>query len=182
MALLVGCSAVPIPSASTPVPTTTGSPTAVESPAPSTAPTSTGDPSGACDVRNLRMVYTPHPQDSGAGHSHFTLVFTNVGTDACTLDGYPGLVAIDADGGVLGDHAGQMTTGQDQPVLLAAEGGSADVEVLFTSAGVYGCTVVTAYGLRAYLPGTGDGIFAAAAIPVCERNVSLFSVGPFRTP
>jgi hypothetical protein len=128
------------------------------------------------------MVYTPHPQDSGAGHSHFTLVFTNVGTDACTLDGYPGLVAIDADGGVLGDHAGQMTTGQDQPVLLAAEGGSADVEVLFTSAGVYGCTVVTAYGLRAYLPGTGDGIFAAAAIPVCERNVSLFSVGPFRTP
>jgi hypothetical protein len=109
-------------------------------------------------------------------------VFTNVGAAACTLDGYPGLVAIDADGNVLGDRASQMTTGQNQPVPLAAERGTADVEVLFTNAGVYGCAVVTAYGLRAYLPGTGDGIFAAAAIPVCERNVSLFSVGPFRTP
>lgn len=128
------------------------------------------------------MSWVPDPYASGMGHGEFRLDFTNAGAVPCVLEGYPGLVAIDADGRELGDPGEPNTYLPADPVEVAP-GGVVTVNVRFTRPGLYDCPVITAAGLRASMPGTGGQIVTDAPIEACAEHVgSLFSIGPFTQP
>lgn len=193
--LLVGCSAIPrsvipqktvippqIDVLTTPTPTVTPSASPVTPSVPSEPPEPIEAEPVICDVVDLTMNWVPDPDASGMGHGAFRLEFTNNGKEPCILDGHPGLVAIDHRGQDLGDHGEPNTYFEGEPVTVPPAG-VATVDVYFSRPGLYDCTVVTAAGLRAYMPVTGDGIFAEAPIEAClERVGPLFSIKPFTVP
>lgn len=185
--LLVGCSVIPqgtvipprIDVLTTPTPTVAPSASPVASPVPSEPPEPLEAEPATCDVVDLTMTWVPDPYASGMGHGAFALEFTNNGEEPCILDGHPGLVAIDDRGQDLGDHGVPNTYFEGEPVMVPPAG-LATVDVYFSRPGLYDCTVVTAAGLRAYMPKTGDGIVAEAPIEACLEPVGpLFSIKPF---
>ncbi|MEU9123947.1 DUF4232 domain-containing protein [Streptomyces sp. NPDC048506] len=75
----------------------TGTPNATESDASSMT---ASDRCTAADM-SLRL----GPSDIGAGNIRYPLVFTNKGTEACTLSGFPGVSLIKRDGSAVGKPA-----------------------------------------------------------------------------
>src|SRR5262245_43223627 len=61
-------------------------------PEPSVTPTSPTPTTGACAADRLRVSVVTG--DSAAGHIGLRIVFTNTSGQACTMDGYPGVVFV----------------------------------------------------------------------------------------
>jgi uncharacterized protein DUF4232 len=115
----------------------------------------------------------------GTGSFYGDLVFTNVATSDCSFDGWPGVIAQNADGVQLGGVA-RIEGLSSTPVVLAAKGGVAIAALHGSMPGAYDCVATTSTTLRAYLThdGAGAGVSVAATIPVCSDRTATLGVGP----
>lgn len=99
-------SSTPPPSSSalsvTRTPTNSNVPSATPS-SPATATPPQGGPSGVCKSSQLRL--TSGPRQGAAGSAYTTFSLTNVGQQACVLQGYPGVSVLDPAGNLVGQPA-----------------------------------------------------------------------------
>jgi hypothetical protein len=111
-----------------------------------------------------------------AGGYWYTVSFTNLSGQACTLRGYPGVSAVSLTGRQLGSPAG-WDSGKLSTVTLAS-GATATAPLDIGDAGAY-CQPVTAAGLRVYPP--GQRVAKAVPIPfgACPHSGPVWMhVGP----
>lgn len=201
--LLTACAGAGAPTAGSAVPTASPEPRSTVTPPSATPIPATSAPNGdgtvaerdqepfaddvvvasPCLDSQLELAVTPLPDESGAGHFGFELVFTNTAAQPCTFDGWPGLIAITADGAEVGWPAQADFSTPSTLVVLPAGGGVATSQVRATQAGVYDCEQVEAWGLRARITsdGAGGGIDAPYAITVCGGRPSTMTTSPLTT-
>jgi hypothetical protein len=114
--------------------------------------------------------------DGAAGHFYFSLVFTNAGSRACTLRGYPGVSSV---AGADGHQVGLAAAREKHPVrtvTLRANGGRAravldHLDPLVVASPT--CHLAASSGWRVYAPGQTRAFFAPKRHQICRR-------GPFR--
>lgn len=131
-----------------------------------------------CEDAQLTMDFRERPDLSTSEALGFDLVFTNAGSLPCSFDGWPGLIAEDADGGMLTWALASGST--STMVVLPPNGGQAVAEGTAMLPSVSGCAAATSDHLRAYISsdGAGGGIVDDAQIPVCADGTWSLWLGP----
>jgi len=191
---LAGCAAKTTTSST---PTTTVTTTTAPSPtdstttapiSPSTPTTGTGVGTApgagltACTSANLTASISTDAGGGAAGSTYVSLVLTNKGTVACTLQGWPGVSFVgDGNGTQIGQAATFDRTTPHATVTLAASGGSATSTLRIVEAGNYSnadCKPTKADGFRIYPPGQKASLYAASSgLTACaSKAVSLLTV------
>jgi hypothetical protein len=126
-----------------------------------------------------------------AGTDYFPLVFTNAGTNACILQGFPGVSFVDANGDQVASAA--VRQGGQGSVLSVAPGSSAiatavvsDGEDADCANGGQDVSPIPVVGFRVYPPNQTAALFAPMDIPannplpVCaDSPPNAFSIYPF---
>jgi Protein of unknown function (DUF4232) len=140
----------------------TGAPTgAASTPAGSSGGTAAS--TAACTSGDLKVTIGGGP-GAGMSQDHVGLQFTNVGSSACTLSGYPGVSWVaGADGHQVGAAATRQAnaTGTEKTVTLAP-GGIASAPLDIVDAAVFStsqCKPVPVRGLRVYPPNEKAALF-----------------------
>ncbi|HEU0182259.1 MAG TPA: DUF4232 domain-containing protein [Agromyces mariniharenae] len=131
-----------------------------------------------CEDWNLAVDYRERPDRSTAEATAFDLVFTNVGSRPCSFDGWPGLVAEDADGATL---TWALASGPTSTLaVLPPNGGQAVAEGTVAVPSAVGCAAATSDHLRAYISsdGAGGGIVDDAQVAVCTDGTWSLWLGP----
>jgi hypothetical protein len=143
--------------------------TSAASAAPAAAP--------ACSTANL-SVWVDVSQGSGAaGTISYPLDFTNTGSRACTLDGYPGVSATNANGGQIGRAAGWNPLYKAKTVTIPA-GGSAHAYLFWVEVGNFtasGCKPTTASLLKVYLPNRTSAALGFFSLQGCRSTKPLYT-------
>ena len=100
-----------------------------------------------CEDWNLTVDYRERPDRSTSEATAFDLVFTNVGSQPCSFDGWPGLVAEDAADATL---TWALASGSTSTlVVLPPSGGRAVAQGTAAIPSVSGCAEATSDHLRA---------------------------------
>jgi Protein of unknown function (DUF4232) len=166
-----------------PTPTHTHAHThAPASPTPTPTPTATVTVTAAAAATQCRSVHlglTLGISQGTAGTSYQTVVFTNHGTAACTLFGYPGVSYVDAGGALIGKPASE-DAGKKKTITLAP-GGQANALLRQPEAGNFppsSCHQTTADRLRVYPPGERKPLFVPDAVQVCSTATGRAGIGP----
>jgi hypothetical protein len=174
-------------SSSTP-PATPGS-VSVSSPPPASAATSAPATSAAasphdaglpsCATADLSVKLGP--SQGTAGSIYVPIVFTNTGTDSCTLYGYPGVsLAGGSPLAQIGAAAARSTTTPASLITLAP-GAVANALLQYTEAGNYSpstCTPTPATSLVVYPPGQTASVSVAYSTTGCAAtSVDILHVG-----
>ena len=131
-----------------------------------------------CEDWQLTMDYRDRPDRSTSEALGFDVVFTNAGSEPCSFDGWPGLVAEGADGETL---TWALASGSTSTlVVLPPNGGQAVAEGTAVLPSVSGCAEATSEHLRAYISsdGAGGGIVDDAQISVCTDGTWTLWLGP----
>ncbi|MBV9447058.1 MAG: DUF4232 domain-containing protein [Streptosporangiaceae bacterium] len=110
--------------------------------------------------------------ESTAGASVvYTLEFTNVSGQTCSLYGYPGVWAYTGDRQI-GSPA-TLDTSIRPHVVTLAPGATAHAMLRYTRTASFGsaaCRQVTVPGLRVYPPRAGSAVLVPLSIPACSRE------------
>lgn len=147
----------------------------------------------ACSIGDLRVNYDGG-QGLGGGQLSATVSIINVGSNPCVLQGFPGLVLLDARGNVIKTTpSGYLITDRSDPVLLAGRGQTRQAYVPFawpaidmTAGGAECPSAQTAAAIRLTIPGGGTQTIRAiqpadgpirASISPCR---GLIAVGAFQ--
>lgn len=131
-----------------------------------------------CEDSQLTMDYRERPDRSTDQALGFDLVFTNAGSQPCSFDGWPGLVAEDADGATI---TWALASGSTSTLaVLPPNGGQAVAEGEAVLPSVSGCPEATSDHVRAYISsdGAGGGIVDDARIAVCTDGTWTLWLGP----
>ena len=131
-----------------------------------------------CEDWELTMDYRERPDRSTSETVGFDVVFTNVGTQPCSFDGWPGLVAESADGATL---TWALASGSTSTlVVLPPNGGQAVAEGTALQPSASGCAEATSDRLRGYISsdGAGGGIVDDAQVSVCTDGTWSLWLGP----
>jgi hypothetical protein len=131
-----------------------------------------------CEDSQLTMDYRDRPDLSTSEATGFDLVFTNAGSQPCSFNGWPGLVAEGADGGTI---TWALASGSTSTlVVLPPNGGQAVAGGTAVLPSVSGCPEATSDHLRAYISsdGAGGGIVDDAQISVCTDGTWTLWLGP----
>ena len=131
-----------------------------------------------CEDWELTTDYRDRPDRSTPEALGFDLVFTNVGSQPCSFDGWPGLVAEGADGATL---TWALASGSTSTlVVLPPNGGQAVAEGTVLRPSASGCAEATSERLRAYISsdGAGGGIVDDAQVAVCTDGTWSLWLGP----
>lgn len=131
-----------------------------------------------CEDWELTMDYRERPDRSTSEILGFDLVFTNVGSQPCSFDGWPGLVAEDADGATL---TWALASGSTSTlVVVPPNGGQAVAEGTAIRPSASGCAEATTDRLRAYISsdGAGGGVVDDAQVSVCTDGTWSLWLGP----
>jgi hypothetical protein len=131
-------------------------------PARSTAP--------ACAGSGL-VVWIDTNGDATAGSTYFQLKFTNQSGHACTLQGYPGVSAVDLGGRRLGSAASRDVSAA--PVVRLANGDTAKARLRIVVAGNFPaatCQRRAAAGLRVYPPNETASKVVPIPFEACSRS------------
>jgi hypothetical protein len=188
-----GCSSTPKKSASSPstTSTTVAAPTTSTTTLVPLTPTTTPTPIlQACTSNHLAA--TVDDGEGAAGTEFNQLILTNTGTTQCTLQGYPGLAFVGANGVQLGAAAardsslGTPASPQSPPSPLNSLEPGQSSFATFTYGGGGPCATAPAatpssVGLRVYPPGQTAALFApfAGAQP-CSSDPNLgLTIMPF---
>jgi hypothetical protein len=131
-----------------------------------------------CEDSQLTMDYRERPDLSTSEALGFDLVFTNAGSLPCSFDGWPGLIAEDAEGGMLTWALASGST--STMVVLPPNGGQAVADGTAMLPSVSGCAAATSDHLRAYISsdGAGGGIVDDVRLPVCIDGTWSLWLGP----
>lgn len=150
--------------------TTTRAPTTTV--APSTTPTSSPTTSTAAGVppcASGQLSVSVGQSQGAAGSLIVPLVFTNTGSTTCTLQGYPGVSIVGANGAQLGAAAAR--TGQATPLVSLPAGQTTMAIFRQANPGILNCTPVSATGFRVYPPNQTAALFAAdSSLTTCPGN------------
>lgn len=131
-----------------------------------------------CEDWELTMDYRERPDRSTSEALGFDLVFTNVGSQPCSFDGWPGLVAESAEGATL---TWALASGSTSTlVVVPPNGGQAVAEGTAVRPSASGCAEATTDRLRAYISsdGAGGGIVDDAQVSVCTDGTWSLWLGP----
>ena len=131
-----------------------------------------------CEDWQLTMDYRERPDRSTSEAIGFDLVFTNTGSQPCSFNGWPGLVAEGADGETL---TWALASGSTSTLaVLPPNGGQAVAEGTADLPSVSGCAEATSEHLRGYISsdGAGGGIVDDAQISVCTDGTWTLWLGP----
>jgi hypothetical protein len=117
--------------------------------------------------------------DGAAGSIYYHLEFTNLGRGACSLNGYPGVSAVDLAGRALGSPA------RRNPALVRsitlASGGTANAVLRIVAVGNYPpsrCNPTSGAGLRVYPPGQRTSKVVPYPLRACAKpGVAYLSIG-----
>ncbi|MFE7900615.1 DUF4232 domain-containing protein [Streptomyces sp. NPDC057424] len=118
----------------------------------------------------------------GAGNRYVPLVFTNTGTESCSLNGYPGVTLLDSAGDRIGEPAQRQ--GPDAPTVTLEPGGSAYAALHTVVEGVTDkpCSPRAAQ-VQAYPPGSTWALRTPAnSFRVCGDIFEVSAVKPGRHP
>jgi Protein of unknown function (DUF4232) len=167
--LTAGCGA---PTAPTPAPTTV----TVTAPAPTESrPASSGRPAdgptgeGTPRCTAAELSATLGQGDAAAGSVTRPLVFTNTGSHACELRGFPGVSYVAGDDGHQVGPAAQET-GERAAEVVLRPGGQAVALVQFVQVANFDaavCRPTPVRGLRVYPPGDTASLFVPTAGTGC---------------
>lgn len=112
----------------------------------------------------------------GAGNIYFPLRFTNTGSRACVLDGFPGVSLIRGDGSTIGRAADRM--GSRAKAVRLAPGQTAEADLHTLNQGIKGnsCWSKPTF-IKVYPPGSFDAMTLATSTPVvCGDTFEVGSV------
>ncbi|MEU0837875.1 DUF4232 domain-containing protein [Streptomyces sp. NPDC005962] len=115
--------------------------------------------------------------DMGAGNIRYSLVFTNKGKSACTLNGFPGVSLLAKDGQTIG-KAAEREGAVGKPVTVAA-GGSAHAVLHTINDGLSDKPCWKSASLvQAYPPGSKDAMTArvSSGLRVCGDEFTVTAV------
>jgi hypothetical protein len=133
---------------------------------------------GHCEDWQLTMDHRERPDRSTSEALGFDLVFTNTGSQPCSFNGWPGLVAEGADGEIL---TWALASGSTSTLaVLPPNGGQAVAEGTADLPSASGCPEATSDHLRGYISsdGAGGGIVDDAQISVCTDGTWTLWLGP----
>lgn len=163
--LIAGCGAPAAPTAAPTTVTVTAPAESRPADSGSSAPTGTGTP--RCTAAELSA--TLGQGDAAAGSVTRPLVFTNTGSHACELRGFPGVSYVAGDDGHQVGPAAQETGERAADVVLRP-GGQAVALVQFVQVANFDATVclpTPVRGLRVYPPGDTASLVVPAAGTGC---------------
>ena len=148
--------------------TTTSAPTTTVPPSTSTSsPTTTA--AGVPPCASGQLSVSIGQSQGAAGSLIVPLVFTNTGSTTCSLQGYPGVSIVGANGAQLGAAAAQ--TGQGTPLVSLPAGQTTTAIFRQANPGILNCTPVSATGFRVYPPNQTAALFAAdSSLTTCPGN------------
>jgi len=152
---------------------------------PTTAPPTTVQPASAQPCQTLNLTAGLAHGNGAAGTFYYDLVFTNGGSTACTLFGYPGVSYVRGDGGTqTGAPAVRNATisGEgSETVVTLAPGGTAHAVIAEVDIANYPastCRPVAVRGLRVYPPNQSAALFVPQVTKGClATNVRQLGVG-----
>ncbi|HWB21948.1 MAG TPA: DUF4232 domain-containing protein [Gaiellaceae bacterium] len=109
--------------------------------------------------------------DGAAGSVYYKLELTNLSGQRCTLDGYPGVSAVDLGRHQLGSPAGRNPHLAPHAITLG-KGATATAVLQITEAGNFPaatCRKETAAGLRVFPPGATSSEIVPFPFSACSR-------------
>jgi hypothetical protein len=158
---LVGAACSSGPGHTTGSTTTTTHKSTTTTAAPTSTMATTAPPGvGACTSSHLSATLG-QPQGA-AGTEEVPIIFTNTGPSTCTLQGYPGVSLVGANGVQLGSPAVRQGTGPG-PLVQLAPNQTTTAMYLQPIGGAFNCTLITAMGLRVYPPNQTGALFAPSS-------------------
>jgi hypothetical protein len=165
-------------------PVTTAPPTSAPTAAP--PPATQPVPAGGTRCHSGQLHIDVAAGASAAGHIGLVLVFTNTGTQSCTMYGYPGVsFATGTAGGQIGDPAQRSSAQGGSTLVPVPAGGQAHADLLLVDTMNFPtatCHPVTAAGIRIYPPDETQALFVASAQRVCSSAaVGLATIYPVRS-
>ena len=162
-------SAVPTPTTRAPTPTT-GAP-----------PTTALAAGGPCTSGQLSV--TTGSSQGAAGTEILPLIFTNTSSALCTLQGFPGVSAVIANGVQLGQPATRDTV-TSTPLVSLEPGQTTQATFTYLSPTIACASPTVALGLRVYPPNQTAALFVATTgvgqCPGSDANFRIYPIGgPF---
>jgi len=133
--------------------------------------------SGRCESSSMGL--RVGRADIGAGNIRYSLVFTNKGKSACTLNGFPGASLLARDGQTIGKPA-EREGAKGKPVTVPA-GGSAHAVLHTINDGLSDKPCWKSASLvQAYPPGSKDAMTArvSSGLRVCGDEFTVTAVEP----
>ena len=158
------------PSTTTHAPPTTDGPTTSAPTTTTTAPTTTVATGRPCTSGQL-SVTTGSPQGA-AGTEILPLVFTNTSSALCTLQGFPGVSAVVADGVQLGLPA-RRDTSSATPLVALEPGQTTQAVFTYGNPSAICADPTAALGLRVYPPDQTAALFVpTTGVAQCAGSVN----------
>jgi Protein of unknown function (DUF4232) len=115
--------------------------------------------------------------DSGAGHTYWPLVFTNVSGASCTLRGYPGVSSVAGDDGHQVGRAATRDTSRRVTTVTLRPGGAASTTINHVNPYNFPpdrCHVAPTRGFRVYAPGQTRAFYLPQPHPACRIRSTDF--------
>ena len=177
-----GSSATPAPPTATATVTVTAPPSGAGASATggSSGGSGTAQP-GRCPNSSLHVGWTEAKGGAAAGSTYLVLTFQNSGSQACYLDGHPGVSFVGHGNGTqLGKPAVRKGT---IAKVVVKPGASTGALLQVTNAGNLDpstCDPTTADGLRVYPPGSHASVFVKYPATACQdpSSGSLLTIWP----
>ena len=129
-----------------------------------------------CTTAGLVVWLDTSAGGGAAGSTYYSLDFTNLSGHRCTLQGFPGISALDLGGRQLGRAASRNTTGKVRVVSLANDASDA-VTLQIVEAGNFpasSCHLVTAAGLRVFPPNQRAAKVVPFPFAACSRSGPVY--------
>jgi Protein of unknown function (DUF4232) len=130
----------------------------------------------ACSTADLSVWVNLSAGSAAAGTDSWPLDFTNTGSHACTLYGYPGVSATNANGAQLGRAADRQPIFAPRTVTIGA-GGTAHAYLFWTEVLNFtpsGCKLGTASLLKVYPPNRKSAAYTFFSLQVCKSTKPLY--------
>lgn len=187
---LAGCSSSTTAGPASAPETTAAAPTTASEPATPGAPTgSPATPTGSAAApgcRSAQLNASLGPPEGATGSVYRVLIFTNTGTQACAMRGFPGVSYVAGDGGQQVGPAAERV-GEASGSVRIAPGATASAQLQLVNVANYDaalCQPTPVRGLRIYPPGETAALFVPVEATGCAGTPpgSQLTVGTIIAP
>ena len=127
----------------------------------------------SCQTDGL-VVWLNTEGNGTAGTIFYTLNFTNLSGNTCTLRGYPGVSAVSLGGHLLGSPASRLS-GHPVRTIVLRNGRTASATLGAVDTGALpSCAMATAAGLRVFPPNSTASRTIPFPFPACSNTSAAF--------
>jgi hypothetical protein len=161
-------------------PPTTAPTTTTSLPTPTTAASSSTAVAAGSPCTSGQLSVTTGSFQGAAGTEFLPLIFTNTSSELCTLQGFPGVSAVIANGVQLGQPAAR-DTGPSTPLVALEPGQTTSATFTYLNPSIACTSPTLALGLRVYPPNQTAALFVATTgvgqCPGSDANFRIYPVG-----